>query len=417
MEMFETAKSIKAAIGSASPDALDVSDSDIDQVTLENFLKAIKTASLANAVPFLLIGLCGLSLENWQPLAVIVALAAAVLAAMRTVAGRIERDLQIGDATRSIKLYQALSVISGGLWGAMMAPVANTLGTSMESMFVCVLIVASAMITCVVCADQRRFSAPFLAGFELVLVPVSLWHSPVIGFVPTIATIALIPVALTLTHVMRAQSRLVVRTQLENKLLADRLGVALKQAEYVANRDSLTGLLNRRAFEAAAEELRLIGGADARLALILVDLDHFKSINDSYGHPMGDEVLKATANLIQDVTGPSSLIGRGDGAVARWGGEEFILLLSNCSLDQAVKTAEQIRTRLHQTREAYWPVDMSVSGSFGVANWEDDVALHQAISMADQAMYSAKIGGRNRTCIFAEDGCVAAVQATPEKVA
>lgn len=414
MEMFGTAKSIEAAIAAATPASMSVSEHDIDRVTLQNFLKGIKTASFANVVPFSLVGLCGLSLDNWQPLALIVLLASAVLGAMWLTAGKIERDLETGDASRAIRLYEILSVVSGGLWGAMMAPVAHTLGTNIESMFVCVVIIASAMITCVVCADQRRFALPFLAGLELVLVPVSLWHSDVIGLIPTIATIALVPVALTLTHVVRTQTRLIVRTQLENKMLADQLSIALEKAEYVANRDSLTGLLNRRAFEAAAEEMRLIGGNDANLAIILVDLDHFKSINDSYGHPMGDEVLKSTASLIQEVTGPMSLIGRGDGAVARWGGEEFILLLSNCSLDHATETAELIRARLHRERPSYWPLDMTVSGSFGIANWSDDIGLHQAISMADQAMYSAKVGGRNRSCVFHEDGCLPVAQKKPE---
>lgn len=414
MEMFGTAKSLEAAIAAATPVSTSVSERDIDRVTLQNFLKGIKTASFANVVPFSLVGLCGLSLDNWQPLALIVLLASAVLVAIWLTAGKIERDLETCDASRAIRLYQALSVLSGGLWGAMMAPVAQTLGTNIESMFVCVLIVASAMITCVVCADQRRFALPFLVGFELVLVPVSLWHSDVIGLIPTIATLALVPVALTLTQVVRTQTRLIVRTQLENKMLADQLGIALKKAEYVANRDSLTGLLNRRAFEAAAEEMRLIGGNDAKLAIILVDLDHFKSINDSYGHPMGDEVLKSTATLIQEVTGPMSLIGRGDGAVARWGGEEFILLLSNCSLEHATETAELIRARLHRERPSYWPLDMAVSGSFGIADWSDDIGLHQAISMADQAMYSAKVGDRNRSCIFYEDGCLPVTQKKPE---
>lgn len=414
MEMFGTAKSLEAAIAAATPVSTSVSERDIDRVTLQNFLKGIKTASFANVVPFSLVGLCGLSLDNWQPLALIVLLASAVLVAMWLTAGKIERDLETCDASRAIRLYQALSVVSGGLWGAMMAPVAQTLGTNIESMFVCVVIIASAMITCVVCADQRRFALPFLVGFELVLVPVSLWHSDVIGLIPTIATLALVPVALTLTQVVRTQTRLIVRTQLENKMLADQLGIALKKAEYVANRDSLTGLLNRRAFEAAAEEMRLIGGNDAKLAIILVDLDHFKSINDSYGHPMGDEVLKSTATLIQEVTGPMSLIGRGDGAVARWGGEEFILLLSNCSLEHATETAELIRARLHRERPSYWPLDMAVSGSFGIADWSDDIGLHLAISMADQAMYSAKVGGRNRSCIFHEDGCLPVTQKKPE---
>jgi diguanylate cyclase (GGDEF)-like protein len=129
---------------------------------------------------------------------------------------------------------------------------------------------------------------------------------------------------------------------------------------------------------------------------------------------MGDEVLKSTAALIQEVTGPRSLIGRGDGAVARWGGEEFILLLSNCSLEHATETAEVIRARLHRERPSYWPRDMSVSGSFGIAGWSEDVGLHQAISMADQAMYSAKVGGRNRSCVFHEDGCLPVMQQEPE---
>ncbi len=406
MEMFGTAKSLEAAIATATPVPLTVSDADIDRVTLQNFLKAIKTASLSNAVPFFLIGLCGLSLDNWQPLALTVLLAAAILGGMWLTAGKIERDLDTGDASKSIRIYQALSLLSGGVWGAMMAPVAPTLGSSIESMFVCVLIIASAMITCVVCADQRRFALPFLAGFELVLVPVSLWYSDVIGFIPAIATLTLVPVALTLTQVVRTQSRLIVRTQLENKLLADQLGIALKKAEYVANRDSLTGLLNRRAFEAAAEEMKLLGGKEAQLALILVDLDHFKSINDTYGHPMGDDVLKSTAGIIQEITGPRSLIGRGDGAAARWGGEEFILLLSNCAPEHAAETAELIRMRIHQERPSYWPVDMTVSGSFGMVAWTEELALHQAISMADQAMYSAKIAGRNRCCVFHEEGCL-----------
>lgn len=414
MEMFGTAKSLEAAIAAATPVPVSVSEGDIDRVTLQNFLKGIKTASLSNVVPFFLIGLCGLSLDNWQPLALIVLLAAAVLCTMWITAGKIQRDLETGGASQAIRLYQVLSVVSGGLWGAMMAPVAHTLGTNIESMFVCIVIIASAMITCVVCADQRRFALPFLAGLELVLVPVSLWHSDVIGLIPTIATLGLVPVALTLTNVVRTQTRLIVRTQLENELLADQLGIALKKAEFVANRDSLTGLLNRRAFEAAAEEMRLIGGNGAKLALILVDLDHFKSINDSYGHPMGDEVLKSTATLIQEVTGPRSLIGRGDGAVARWGGEEFILLLSNCSLNHATETAELIRARLHRERPSYWPLDMSVSGSFGIADWSEEIGLHQAISMADQAMYSAKVGGRNRSCIFHEDGCLPVMQKKPE---
>lgn len=406
MEMVSTAKTIEAATAAAGPGASLATDNEIDRVTLRNFVKGIRTASKANIVPFALIGLCSLSLANPWTLMALVALSAGVIAIMGRVAGKIGEGLARGRPEKAIRQYEILSVVSGALWGAKMQPVAGTLASSLESMFVCVLIVASAIITCVVCADQRRFLFAFLVGFETVLVSICLWNIESLGFVPLIATLSLIPVGLTLAHVVREQNRLIVRTQLENKILADQLCVALQKAEYVANRDSLTGLLNRRAFEQAAEEMKKLGGRKAKLAIILIDLDHFKAINDTYGHPMGDEVLKSTANLIQSVTGPRSLIGRGDGAVARWGGEEFILMMSNCPMDHAIETAELIRTKLLSERAPHWSDEMSVSGSFGIVSWDHGVSLHAAISMADQAMYSAKISGRNRSCVYHEDGCV-----------
>lgn len=409
MEMLGTARTIAEATA-AGPDQSLASEGEIDRVTLRNFVKGIKTASRANIVPFVLIALCSLSLDNPWPLVALVIASAAVIALMGRVAGQIGKALARGNAARPVRLYELLSVVSGGLWAAKMQPIAVTLGSSLESMFVCVLIVASAIITCIVCADQRRFLYAFLVGFEVVLCSICIWNFGTLGPVPLIATLSLIPVGLTLAHVVRAQNRLIVRTQLENKILADQLCVALQKAEYVANRDSLTGLLNRRAFEKAAEEMKKLGGPKSQLAIVLVDLDHFKAINDTYGHPMGDEVLKSTANLIQSVTGPRSLIGRGDGAVARWGGEEFILLMSNCPMDHAVETAEIIRKTLLSDRAPHWDDNMSVSGSFGIVNWDDGVSLHAAISMADQSMYSAKIGGRNRCCVYHEDGCVPVVQ-------
>lgn len=413
MEMLGTARTIAEATV-AGPGAELASESEIDRAALRNFVKGIKTASRANIVPFALIALCSFSLASPWALISLVILSAAVIGIMGRVASRIGRALARGDASVPIRQYEILSVVSGGLWAAKMQPVATTLGSSIESMFVCVLIVASAIITCIVCADQRRFLYAFLVGFEAVLVSICIWNFSVLGAMPLIATVSLVPVGLTLAQVVRAQNRLIVRTQLENKMLADQLCVALQKAEYVANRDSLTGLLNRRAFEKAADEMKALGGKKAKLAIILVDLDHFKAINDTYGHPMGDEVLKSTANLIQNVTGPRSLIGRGDGAVARWGGEEFILMMSNCSMDHAIETAELIRTRLLAERAPHWAQEMSVSGSFGIVSWDHGVSLHTAISMADQAMYSAKISGRNRCCVYHEAGCVSVEQANQE---
>ncbi len=104
-------------------------------------------------------------------------------------------------------------------------------------------------------------------------------------------------------------------------------------------------------------------------------------------------------------------MGRGDGAIARWGGEEFILLLRNCSLDRASEVAEKLRFGLLALRNPEWPEGLVVTGSFGVAPWTPETPLHTAIAMADEAMYSAKNAGRNRVCLHPASDRLALLQA------
>jgi diguanylate cyclase (GGDEF)-like protein len=89
------------------------------------------------------------------------------------------------------------------------------------------------------------------------------------------------------------------------------------------------------------------------------------------------------------------VLGRGDSAVARWGGEEFLLLLPECGLPMATQVAERLRQRLTELIDPAWPPQLAVSGSFGVACWRPEASLHQCINEADAAMYRAKHGGRN----------------------
>jgi diguanylate cyclase (GGDEF)-like protein len=191
------------------------------------------------------------------------------------------------------------------------------------------------------------------------------------------------------------QDRSLIRTQLEKEDLATELAQALERAEYLATRDSLTGLYNRRAFEQVAHSLRAASDG-ATMSLILIDLDHFKAINDQYGHACGDSVLQKSAAAILETMRPVDVLGRGDSAVARWGGEEFLLLLPDCSLPMAVQVAERLRQRLTELTDLSWPPQLAVSGSFGVSCWRPEATLHQCINEADEAMYWAKHAGRNR---------------------
>ncbi len=151
--------------------------------------------------------------------------------------------------------------------------------------------------------------------------------------------------------------------------------------------DSLTGLANRRAVEEIlAAEISRAQRFAHQLAVVLLDLDRFKEINDSFGHAAGDVMLRAVSRLL------TSLARQGD-TVARWGGEEFVVVLPETDLAGARRFAE----RLRRTIEAHAVGEMRTSASCGVATMlpEDDV--EELLSAADQALYQAKSSGRNRT--------------------
>jgi len=155
--------------------------------------------------------------------------------------------------------------------------------------------------------------------------------------------------------------------------------------------DHLTGLANRRAFfEAAAHALQRCARADLQLAVVAFDADHFKSVNDSYGHAAGDAVLRHLA------TGLSATF-RSTDIVARFGGEEFVVLLSGTSIDEAQAIAQRLCQHVAAKPVTVDGVSIRYTVSAGVAAMEPGVAgLDELIKRADAAMYSAKAGGRNR---------------------
>jgi diguanylate cyclase (GGDEF)-like protein len=393
MEMLATSASLTNARRIV---AVPVTEADIDTLSQRNFLEHIPLSNIINLVPFALIGLCSLYLPDWRLMAALLALNAGSVFAMYLISRRI-RHASAPQTPQLWRIYDVFAFVSGLLWASLMLPVVATLGRDIVSMFVCVVIIVSVAVTSMVVATQWRTFLCFLAGVMLCLLPQTIIYLDVIGPVPLAATIGLVPSLLGLANAVRKQNRLMIRTQLEKQQLADDLAHALAAAEYLANRDSLTGLYNRRAFEEVAGRMR--GDVSASpLSLIIVDLDHFKGINDRHGHGIGDSVLKNAAQLIADNVGPFDIVGRGDGAVARWGGEEFILLLRNCPLQKAAELAESLRTSLASLRVAEWPDDLTVTGSFGAAEWTESTPLHMAISLADAAMYRAKKAGRNRVC-------------------
>ena len=367
----------------------------IELLSQRHFLDGIANWQSVNVVPLALIGMLGFYQSDWRPTGVLIALNILCLGAMFVITKYL-RGADNPPSKRSVwRVYNGLAFCCGGLWAGLMLPVVETLGTNINSTFVCVIIIVSVAVTSMVIATRWSGFVHFLVGVMLCLLPQTIAYMNVIGPIPLIATIALGPALWGLASAVYRQDRSLIRTQLEKEHLAQELSRALEKAEFLANRDSLTGLYNRRAFEAVADIVRN-EPESGPICLVLIDLDHFKSINDRYGHAAGDSVLQKAAQAIVETMRPTDVLGRGDGAVARWGGEEFLLLLPNCALPLALQIAERLRAKLTDLSDPTWPADMSVSGSLGVACWPPEAELHQCITNADQAMYRAKQAGRNR---------------------
>ena len=176
----------------------------------------------------------------------------------------------------------------------------------------------------------------------------------------------------------------------------------------LSSRDPLTGLANRRHFELMlAGEVDRVARAGEPALVLLIDIDHFKKVNDAHGHPAGDEVLKHVAHMLQDCIRPMD-------TVARFGGEEFAMILPNCPPSFAQAVAERIRIRVESMTIPISPgetvrVTVSLGGAFA-PQWVRSSALLW-VERADQQLYRAKSEGRNRACL--EQPAVSLV--TPEE--
>lgn len=163
-----------------------------------------------------------------------------------------------------------------------------------------------------------------------------------------------------------------------------------------AMQDPLTGIDNRRAFKEKAER-RLAANQTAGRAssILLMDLDHFKAINDQHGHDAGDQVLMGFTTLVNNLTEPDDLF-------CRMGGEEFAVFLSDASTDRALDIAESIRVILHTRGLGVDDGTLAATVSIGVVSSGDrNATLRTLLANADAALYAAKAGGRNRVVAYA----------------
>lgn len=175
-----------------------------------------------------------------------------------------------------------------------------------------------------------------------------------------------------------------------------RLQASNRQLYQLAMHDQLTGVLNSRAYYQVCDQLIDVASrSGAPYSVLFIDLDHFKSVNDTYGHAAGDLVLKTAAQCIADHLRSSDFLGR-------IGGEEFSVFLPDTALTDALTVAEKIRLAIAALHIELAPdVSLKITASLGVAEKQPgDATLKGIQKHADAAMYAAKQAGRNRTCCF-----------------
>ena len=175
----------------------------------------------------------------------------------------------------------------------------------------------------------------------------------------------------------------------------------LEDAQDAALRDHLTGLPNRRALERrmadAFANLQTLGRG---FSLLMLDLDHFKILNDTYGHPAGDAVLRLAARLMQDCC-------RGSDFVARYGGEEFSIIAVKANASGARLLAERVRERIEAASLRFEDNALDFTCSIGIAEATPDIAPDELVAEADRALYAAKESGRNTVLLASETPHVA----------
>ena len=199
-----------------------------------------------------------------------------------------------------------------------------------------------------------------------------------------VVCLVMLMVSLVLSHFCRL--RVVLAEQ--RRALRD----TLQQVEQLATRDSLTGLVNRRRMQQLVEQECLRHQRSGTpLTVALLDLDHFKRVNDTHGHGVGDEVLTSTARVLVERLRGTDLIGR-------WGGEEFLLLLPDTSAQHAEPVLQRVREALREYPVSSAVPALRVTFSAGLVEHDGAATPHGMLEQADRALYAAKAAGRDRCC-------------------
>ena len=235
------------------------------------------------------------------------------------------------------------------------------------------------------------FSAYTVACFSLMAILLKLNRPESISFLDLFAQLAVLGGLLPWFSVLGGHISKLRRRLIEGNR---RLEQALDQIRQIAIRDDLTQTFNRRhLMDLLMHQKAVADRGQYRFSLCMLDLDHFKRINDHHGHLTGDRALQVVAEILHDEVRVGDILGR-------YGGEEFLVLLSETPLMGAVETAERLRQQIERDTAERMPHGLPVTASIGVTEYAPGESIELALARADRALYRAKGAGRN--CVRVE---------------
>lgn len=289
---------------------------------------------------------------------------------------------------KEVRFLMASLVLGGAAWGATLLPILTYPTIHPARLLVGGGALVGMSIVVTMLSPIPRLAFAFAAGFLTAFATGLLWVAPSGSAGLMIGMVILFTIFVPYTHASTSGQRLSAQLLVENVRLSETLQASLGRALHVANHDSLTGLRNRRAFFAAAAEVTW-----PQRLLMMIDIDHFKSINDGFGHAVGDKVLRSLGPAVEKTL--REHVGQ-DCIAARLGGEEFAALMEFRSIGESHRVAEILRQRLSEIGGQLDIDGLTTTASIGLAVIDREQAIDDGLQAADAALYKAKTRGRNR---------------------
>lgn len=363
---------------------------EVSREVLQAILEVEERAIAANFLAWIIAGLAAMTLPNSGAfllplLGRLLAMFAARSAFQRLRASMFARR----DCRRELRALTLALVVGGASCAPILAPILLDPFIHPARMIVSGSVVVGVTIVFSLLAPAPRLAAAYVGGFLVtfaaMMFTAQAWH----GAMSVVGMCGLLAIVLIYGFAARSRHRGAAEMLVDNRRLSEELAESLAHAEFLALRDPLTGLLNRRAFFQLGDQ----AGPPRDRHVLTIDLDLFKAINDRHGHATGDRVLVDVGKALQ---GLLRELEPGDHYPARLGGEEFALVVDVASSDLARTVAEMARHAIAQVGRSDALPAMTTSASIGLCRWAIGESLDEVLSRADAALYQAKARGRDR---------------------